>query len=341
MTDITTSHTAILLVNTGSPESLEIKDVRAYLRRFLSDKRIIGLAAPLRYTLVYGLIAPGRAKLAREKYKKVWSQEGFILQVLSHRLAKRMEERSGITVRCAMRYERQSAERVLAELASLGKREVIVLPLFPHYARSSYETALVHIRDVARKHFGEKVTLHAAKPYYKHPAYIEALAQKIAGTISPESHLLFSFHGIPIHQVTPYIESPMHDYPRQCADTARLVMEHPTLSTRLVQPSYEICYQSRFGHHEWLSPYTVTRAAELGQGHHKQITVVCPSFVCDCLETIEEIGMEVRDEFRKSGGEELHLVPCLNDDSSTADALISICREHTAPIDSVLHPSAL
>uniref|UniRef100_UPI0035A05FD8 ferrochelatase n=1 Tax=Prevotella heparinolytica TaxID=28113 RepID=UPI0035A05FD8 len=98
MTDITTSHTAILLVNTGSPESLEIKDVRAYLRRFLSDKRIIGLAAPLRYTLVYGLIAPGRAKLAREKNEKVWSPEGFILQVLSHRLVKRMEERSGITV---------------------------------------------------------------------------------------------------------------------------------------------------------------------------------------------------------------------------------------------------
>lgn len=317
------SDTAIVLINTGSPLALTLKEVRRYLINFLTDPRIIGLAAPLRHALVRGIIAPLRAKKSIKKYERIWTDEGPLLRLYSHRLANRMETLSGIPVRCAMRYEHKTTEIILRELVSMGKREIILVPLFPHYAMSSYETAVLHVRDIAQKLGAERLSLRCVAPYHDHPLYVESLARSIATQTRPGDHLLFSFHGIPLYQVKPYVGQPMRDYPRQCKATVRDVLEHPALST-IDGLTHEICYQSRFGHHEWLSPATTDRVKALPSEGKKRIVVVCPSFICDCLESVDEIGFEAKEDYLHAGGEELVFIPCLNDSEDIAKALLDV-----------------
>lgn len=317
------SDTAIVLINTGSPLALTLKEVRRYLINFLTDPRIIGLAAPLRHALVRGIIAPLRAKKSIKKYERIWTDEGPLLRLYSHRLANRMETLSGIPVRCAMRYEHKTTEIILRELVSMGKREIILVPLFPHYAMSSYETAVLHVIDIAQKLGAERLSLRCVAPYHDHPLYVESLARSIATQTLPGDHLLFSFHGIPLYQVKPYVGQPMRDYPRQCKATVRDVLEHPALST-IDGLTHEICYQSRFGHHEWLSPATTDRVKALPSEGKKRIVVVCPSFICDCLESVDEIGFEAKEDYLHAGGEELVFIPCLNDSEDIAKALLDV-----------------
>lgn len=320
---------AILLINTGSPSELSLKEVRRYLINFLTDPRIIGLAAPLRHLLVRGLIAPLRAKSSVKKYRRIWTAEGPLLRVYSHRLAKKMEDLGGIPVRCAMRYERKTTETALRELISMGRRDIVLVPLFPHYAISSFETAVLHVRDIAQKLRCEGLNLRCVAPYHSHPLYIESLARSIAEKVRPGDHILFSFHGIPLYQVTPYEGQPLRDYPQQCQDTVTNTLAHSSLSG-IGSLSHEICYQSRFGHHKWLSPATIDRVKALPLEGHKRIVVVCPSFVCDCLESVDEIGFEAKEEFVHAGGKDLEFVPCLNDADDIAQALLHIA---TTPME--------
>ncbi|MDO4771204.1 ferrochelatase [Porphyromonas sp.] len=330
-------HTAILLINTGSPAALTPSEVRKYLIRFLTDSRIIGLAPPLRHLLVRGLIAPLRAKSSIKKYQRIWSDEGPLLRVYSHRLSQKMEALSGITVRCAMRYERDSVRTALAELHALGKTEVILLPLFPHYAISSFETAVIHVRDIAQRAGLFSMSLRCVKPYYGHPEYVEAFARSLSAHVRAGDHVVFSFHGIPLYQVDPYVDQPLYDYPWQCTEMTRLALAHPLLSS-IGGVTHEICYQSRFGHHKWLSPATIDRVKSLPSEGYKRIVVVCPSFVCDCLESVDEIGYEAEEDFRHAGGDVLDFVPCLNDDDATAQALLSIAKTCTLPLSELLPP---
>lgn len=316
-------NTAIVLINMGSPLALSVKEVRRYLINFLTDPRIIGLSTLSRHALVRGIIAPLRAKKSLKRYERIWTPEGPLLRLYSHRLANKMEALSGIPVRCAMRYEHKTTEIILRELISMGKREIILVPLFPHYAISSYETAILHVRDIAQKLGAERLSLRCVAPYHAHPLYVESLARSIAAQILPGDHILFSFHGIPLYQVKPYVGQAIRDYPRQCKATVREVLGHPSLST-IKGLTHEICYQSRFGHHEWLSPATTDRVKALPSEGKKRVVVVCPSFVCDCLESVDEIGFEAKEDYLRAGGEELVFVPCLNDREDIAKALLDI-----------------
>lgn len=321
--------TAILLLNTGSPSTLSTRSVRQYLTRFLTDPRIIGLPAPLRHLLVRGLIAPLRAPKSREKYRRIWTPEGPLLRVYTERLARAIAHLSGTQTLCAMRYEKGSTAAALDTILSSGKRQVILLPLFPHYAISSFESAVLQVRDLARKKKYSPLDLRCVSPYYAHPSYIGALASSLRPSLRDGDHLLLSFHGIPLYQVTPYSGDTLRDYPYQCLATVEALLAHPLLSD-VRDLTHEVCYQSRFGHHEWLSPATIDRVKALPSEGKSRIVVTCPSFVCDCLESVDEIGYEAQEEFVQAGGIHLDFVPCLNAHDRTAQALIEIAKDTLA-----------
>lgn len=314
---------AILLINTGSPKSLETKEVRHYLTDFLTDSRIIGLAQPFRNILVHGIIAPTRAITSRNRYAKIWRKEGSPLQIFTEALASRIEKESGIATFVAMRYNRGSLQEVYDRIASKGFTEVILAPLFPHYAMSSYESAVVYAVEVHQQksyHF----TLKCIEPYFRHPLYIEALLDQIERFAKVGDHLLFSYHGIPLYQNKAYAGNPLKDYPYQCMETTRLVASHPRF--KAMNLTYEVCYQSRFGHNKWLNPTLKSRLKALSKEGTKQVSVICPSFVCDCLETTWEVGIYMREHFPTL---QPTLIECPNDSLRMASCIIDQVNYHT------------
>lgn len=314
---------AILLINTGSPKSLETKEVRNYLTDFLTDRRIIGLPQPFRNILVHGIIAPSRAPKSRDKYAQIWRPEGSPLQILTEALATRIESESGIATFVAMRYNRGSLEGAYQRITTQGFTEVVLVPLFPHYAMSSYESAVAHAMEVHQQG-SYPFALHCVAPYFSHPLYIEALLEQVERFATPDGHLLFSYHGIPLYQNKAYAGIPQKDYPYQCGETTRLVTTHPRF--KAMNLSYEICYQSRFGHNRWLTPTLESRMKALAKEGKKHVSVICPSFVCDCLETSWEVGIDLKEQFAKL---QLTLIECPNDSLTMANCIIDQVNHHT------------
>lgn len=307
---------AILLINTGSPKSPTTRDVREYLTDFLTDGRIIGLRQPFRNLLVHGIIAPFRATSSSKKYALIWTDKGSPLQLLTEALAHKVEEISGLPTYVAMRYNRGSVQTAFEAIKAKGIEEVVVVPLFPHYAMSSYESAVAHAVEVHREG-GYPFELKCVAPYYNHPTYIEALVAQITTFAQPGEHLVFSYHGIPVAQTAPYQGNPDKDYEQQCIETTRLVTQHPRYKEMGL--SHEIAYQSRFGHHKWLSPTLNDRLDNLPTEGKRLVAVVCPSFVCDCLETTWEVGIALKDKFQ---GDRLTLVECPNDSLLMAQTIV-------------------
>ncbi|MDO5017551.1 MAG: ferrochelatase [Porphyromonas sp.] len=328
---------AILLINTGSPTSLEVKAVRRYLADFLTDKRVISLPKWIRIPLVKGIIAPFRAASSRDKYALIWEEDGAPLLLRTRELARKIERESGIPVYVAMRYNKGSMAEALEQITLDGRAdEVVAVPLFPHYAMSSYESALDHALSVYRK--GEyPFRLKCVAPYYNHPLYIEAVAERVEQTVTQErlegKQLIFSYHGIPISQTKPYRGNKDKDYESQCIEATRLVMNHPRV--KALGLSEEIAYQSKFGTNKWLSPTLEQRLSALPKEGKNRVAVVCPSFVCDCLETSWEIGIDLKDKFE---GERLTLVPCPNDSTPMARAIINQVMESTDDIEMWTQP---
>lgn len=314
---------AILLINTGSPKSLETKEVRNYLTDFLTDPRIIGLPQPLRSLLVHGIIAPTRSMTSKSRYAKVWRPEGSPLQILTEALATRIESESGIATFVAMRYNRGSLEEAYQRITTQGFTEVVLVPLFPHYAMSSYESAVAHAVEV-RQQGSYPFALHCVAPYFSHQLYIEALLEQIERLATPDGHLLFSYHGIPLYQNKAYAGIPQKDYPYQCGETTRLVTTHPRF--KAMNLSYEICYQSRFGHNRWLTPTLECRLEALAKEGQKKVSVICPSFVCDCLETSWEVGIYMKERFSIL---QPTLIGCPNDSLTMANCIIDQVNHHT------------
>ncbi|MDX1278080.1 ferrochelatase [Oceanihabitans sediminis] len=325
----------ILLVNLGSPDSPEPNDVKKYLDEFLMDERVIDIPFVARNLLVRGIILNTRPKQSAAAYKKIWWEEGSPLIVISERLQKKMQEKTDIPVGLAMRYGSMSIKKGMQELVDKGVDEILLFPLYPQFAMATTETILVLAEELQKKHF-PNVTITSVPAFYNKPDYIEVLANSIAKHLEgvDYDHLLFSYHGVPERHirkrdvtkshckidksccVTP---SKAHEfcYRHQCLEVTRLVAE----KLKFQEDTYSSSFQSRLGFDPWLQPYTDRTIERLGKQGVKNLAIVTPAFVSDCLETLEEIAMEGQEIFHEMGGKDFTTIPCLNDDQEWVDLL--------------------
>jgi ferrochelatase len=317
---------AILLMNLGSPDSTAVKDVRNYLNQFLMDKRVIDMPFITRALLVRGIIVPFRAPKSAEAYKTIWTDEGSPLIVLTRQLQAALCQELEEPVAIAMRYGNPSPRKAYEELLAAHPllEEIIAIPLYPHYAMSSYETAVEYAREqYAQEKY--KFKLIFIRPFYNDLAYIQSLALNMRPWLDKEyDHILFSYHGIPERHVRKTditcnhclttancceTVSPAHAYcyRHQVLTTTRLV----TKQLGIPANKFSISFQSRLGK-GWLQPFTDIRLEQMPGEGIKKLLVICPAFVSDCLETLEEIEERGRETFMQAGGEEYHMIPCLN-----------------------------
>jgi protoporphyrin/coproporphyrin ferrochelatase len=323
---------AILLVNLGSPDSPSVPDVRRYLNEFLMDGRVIDVAWPIR-RFVVGMILIKRPHESGEAYEKIWTKDGSPLVVSSRNVQKLLQARVSVPVELAMRYQNPSIESAVKKLAAKGATEVLLIPLFPHYAMSSYETAVVRVEEVVKK-FAPQMKITVQPPYYDQPDYIAALVASAKDYLKDYDHLLFSYHGIPerhLRKSDPTgchclqvencceVASPAHAkcYRAQCFTTTRAFVK----LAGVPEGKYSVSFQSRLGKDPWLKPYTDYELARLPNEGKKRVLVICPAFVSDCLETIEEIGMRGCEQFMAGNGKEFTRIPCMNEHPAWIDAL--------------------
>ena len=315
----------ILLVNLGSPNSPSVGDVRRYLNEFLMDGRVIDVAWPLR-RLIVGLILVNRPKESAHAYEKIWTAEGSPLVATSQQVRTKLQQRVRPPVELAMRYQNPSIASALKKLAEKEVTHLLVIPLFPHYAMSSYETAAVRVQELAAK-MTPPMTVTIQPPYFDTPDYITALVASAKNHLDAGyDHLLFSFHGIPerhLRKSDPTgchclkvancceVASPAHAtcYRAQCFKTVAAFVA----KAGVPKEKYSVAFQSRLGKDPWLKPYTDFELEKFPASGVKKILVICPAFVSDCLETLEEIGMRGRESFLKAGGQDLTLIPCMNE----------------------------
>ncbi|RAV28331.1 ferrochelatase [Sinomicrobium soli] len=317
----------VLLVNLGSPDSTDEADVRKYLDEFLMDKRVIDVPWLLRAFIVKGMILRTRPKSSAEAYRRIWWDEGSPLIVLSRRLQEKVQDMVSVPVGLAMRYGNPSLEHGLRELYEKGVREVLLIPLYPQFAMATTETILVLAEKLRKQHFPD-MDFTTMPPFYNHPDYIRVLSASVEEALKGKEwdHLLFSYHGVPERHIrksdithshckidgqcckTP---SPAHQfcYRHQCYETTRQVADYLGLK----EGSYSVSFQSRLGKDPWLQPFTDNTVAAFPAKGVRKLAIATPAFVSDCLETLEEIGMEAREDFLEKGGEEFHVIPCIND----------------------------
>lgn len=330
---------AVLLINLGSPASTDPGDVRRYLDQFLMDPYVLDMALPLRAIIVKGFILPTRPAKSAEAYAKVWTEDGAPLIVISERTRAALEERLGIPVGLAMRYGEPSIDAgIAALLARTGELdELVVVPMYPHYAMASTQTVEVAAEAALRK---RAVPHRFLPPFYDAPGYLDALAAVMRRALPADlDYVLFSYHGIPARHLRKTDPTKTHCLrSKDCCSTASpahaTCYRHQVIATTegvaarlgLRAGSYGVAFQSRLGS-GWLEPFTDVELAELPRRGVSRIAVVCPAFVADCLETLEEIDIRGRETFLEAGGTEFTYVPCLNDDPPWIEALAGLCTE--------------
>jgi ferrochelatase len=317
----------VLLVNLGSPDSTNPKDVKKYLDEFLMDPRVIDVPRWARILLVRGIILNTRPKKSAEAYQKIWWEEGSPLIVISERLKEKVQKKTTVPIALAMRYGSMTIQKGLQELVDQGVNEVLVIPLYPQFAMATTETIDVKIEELQKEYF-PNLEITSTPAFYKEPEYVEVLSNSISEGLDnlKYDHLLFSYHGVPERHikksditsshckidgsccVTP---SKAHQfcYRHQCLETTRMVAE----KLNLQEGSYSTSFQSRLGFDPWLQPYTDRTIERLGLTGTKNLAIVTPAFVSDCLETLEEIAMEGEEIFHAVGGKDFTVIPCLND----------------------------
>jgi ferrochelatase len=331
-----------IIMNLGSPDSTSVKDVRNYLNEFLMDERVIDKSYLLRTMLVKGIITPFRAPKSAEAYETIWTKEGSPLVNITYQQQKALQQLITEPVEVAMRYGNPNMkfayDKMLRE--NPGVEEVVLLPLYPHYAMSSYETAVEHAKTVHAK--GKyPFSIRFVDPFYNHPAFIEALAESIKPYLTNNNtHLLFSYHSIPEGHVTKRdptgthcltskdcctTTSPAHKfcYRHQCYVTTRLVVERLGVTAY----KYSVAFQSKLGRAEWLKPATTARMEQMPAEGIKDLAVVCPAFVSDCLETLEEINVREKENFLKAGGQNYTFIPCMNEQPKWINAMKTLLLE--------------
>ena len=318
---------AVLLVNLGSPEKPEVKSVRSYLDQFLMDPYVIQLPWWLRRLLVSLFVLPTRPKSSAKAYQSVWLSSGSPLIVISNRLKEQLQKQLNRPVEMAMRYGQPSIEKQILMLKeSKGIEEIRFIPLYPHFAQSTVTTSVREAQRVINKH-KLNIKLSVIEPFYEHPAYITALVNSARPYLEkPFDHIVFSYHGLPESHITKLDVSGQHCLRQtDCCHTEssfhKSCYRHQVFRTterfvavaELLPEQYSVAFQSRLGRAKWLGPNTEDRLRELATEGCKKVLVICPAFVTDCLETLEEIAIRGEDIFKEAGGDSLTLIPCLND----------------------------
>ena len=333
---------AVLLVNLGSPDSTSVPDVRRYLREFLGDERVIDKPGqPWRSILVNRIITPRRAPKSAHAYASVWTDKGSPLIVTSNEVQEKLAAKLGreVPVYLAMRYGNPSIGSVLDRMVADGVSEILLFPQYPHYAMSSWETVVVKVYEEAARH-GSALHFTSVQPFYQDTDYIEALYQTTRSYFEqPHDHVLFSFHSLPQRHLRKADTSkahclivndccntcsPVHAtcYRAQALKTTKALVKRAGIATN----RYSVSFQSRLAGEPWLTPYTDYELVRLPKEGVKNLLVICPAFVADCLETVEEISVEGRDIFLKAGGEQFKQIPCPNAQEPYIDFLYNRVR---------------
>ncbi|BAN34748.1 ferrochelatase [Sulfuricella denitrificans skB26] len=348
----TPSRTGVLLINLGTPDAPTAAAVKPYLREFLGDPRVVEIPRALWWLILNGIILNTRPKKSADKYAQIWTKEGSPLLVHTQRQAKLLKgylnetlkaqsalplsptlshegergqttippENGGtdsVLIEFAMRYGNPSVASALEKLKQQNCGRILILPLYPQYAASSTATALDAVFDTLRK-MRNMPEIRTVRSFHDHPGYIAALAQSVRDNWMQNGHpdkLVMSFHGVPR-----YTLDKGDPYHCECHKTGRLLAE----ALQLKQDQYQISFQSRFGRAEWLKPYTTATLEELGKQGVNRADVICPGFVGDCLETLEEIALEGKASFLGAGGKEFRYIPCLNERNDWIHALSDI-----------------
>ncbi|KTC83936.1 ferrochelatase [Legionella cincinnatiensis] len=331
----------LLLINLGTPKSTDISSVRNYLCEFLTDKRVIDIPALLRYVLVYGFILPFRSKRSALAYQSIWTEQGSPLLFHSQNLRLQVQNSVGSDSKIAlgMRYGEPSLMDALNQLKDC--ESITILPLYPQYSSAASGSAITEVfRIISSWDLIPSITI--IRDFFQHPAYLKAQAQIIKAHFDEQTHILFSYHGIPERQITknscksicikPCSTSKKQIkecYRAHCYHSSQLLANELALSTK----NYSTAFQSRLGKTPWIKPYTDETLAKLSTQGIKKLIVVCPSFVADCLETLEEIGIRAKQQWLALGGEELIIVPSLNTDPLWVKAIVEIT--HMQPNSSI------
>jgi protoporphyrin/coproporphyrin ferrochelatase len=334
---------AILLVNLGSPDSPSVPDVRRYLNEFLMDPRVIDTPWLLRRFIV-GMILINRPKESAHAYQSVWTPEGSPLIATSRSVQKKLQARVSVPVALAMRYQNPSIRSAVINLKERGVEDVLLIPLFPHYAMSSYETAVVAVREAAKK-FAPRLKITVQPPYGNAPDFIAAMVANAEELLRQEhDHLLFSFHGVPERHLKKSDPTGHHCLagPNCCAtpsEAHKFCYRHQCFRTaeefarlaKLPDGKWSVAFQSRLGKDPWLKPYTDFELERFAKAGVKKILVMSPAFVSDCLETIEELGIRGKETFLAAGGESYRLIPCLNEHPAWLNVLAGMADRFLAP----------
>ncbi|MCT2406440.1 ferrochelatase [Chryseobacterium antibioticum] len=329
----------ILLVNLGSPRSTAVKDVKEYLDEFLMDERVIDYRWIFRALLVRGIILNTRPAKSAEAYKTVWTDQGSPLIVITKKVQQKLQKLVDVPVEIGMRYAEPSIETGIQKLVDQGVSEIVLFPLYPQYAMSTTESVKEKAEEVRKKKF-PKVRINYIQPFYHRDIYINCLADSIREKL-PENFdaLQFSYHGVPerhIYKTDPTKTCNLNDccsretnpshqfcYRHQCFDTTKKVIEKLNLPIEKTI----ISFQSRLGKDKWMEPYTDETLETIPSKGVKNLAIVCPAFVSDCLETLEEISVEGKEQFLHSGGENFHYIPCLNDEDRWIEVVKTLCEE--------------
>ncbi|MCF6223862.1 MAG: ferrochelatase [Flavobacteriaceae bacterium] len=325
----------LLLINLGSPDSTDVKDVRKYLDEFLMDKRVIDIPYWKRFLLIKGIILNTRPKKSAAAYKKIWWKEGSPLVVISERFKEKIAKKLNIPVVLGMRYGSMRIKNAMQELHDMGVDEVLQIPLYPHYAMSSFETVVEKTSEINQKYFSN-IKMHVLPAFYNNKDYIKAMSNNLKNSLEgfDYDHILFSYHGIPERHILKSDSTQSHCkidgtccdtpskahetcYRHQCFETTKAMVKYLGLK----QGTYSNSFQSRLLKDPWLKPYTDFELLRLANEGVKKLAVLTPAFVADCLETLEEIAMEGKKEFLNAGGEQFIHIPCLNENKDWIDTV--------------------
>jgi ferrochelatase len=337
-THVTPAKTAVVLVNLGTPDAPTAAAVRPYLKQFLSDPRVVEIPKAVWWFILHGIILPFRSKKSAQKYASIWTREGSPLKVHTEKQAVLLrgylgERGHDVQVAYAMRYGNPALPQVLEKLKADGCDRILILPAYPQYSGTTTASTF----DAVSDHYGNvrnMPELRFVKHYHDDEGYINALKKSVLAhwdIHGRPDRLIMSFHGVP--KRTLLLGDPYHC---ECYKTARLLATQLGLNDK----EYLVTFQSRLGKAEWLQPYTAPTLQKLAKEGVKRVDVICPGFISDCLETLEEIEMEARRDFLTAGGKSFHYIPCLNESPAWINALTGIAEQHMTGWPTLMTPQA-
>lgn len=330
----------VLLVNLGSPESTRVDDVREYLREFLSDPRVLDIPELPRKAVLNLFILPFRPKKSAEAYETIWTPEGSPLILTTKRVAALLAEKTELPIEVGMRYGNPSIASAISALVNRGVDHIFLIPLYPHYAMSSYETVVARTQEILEEHH-PTVGLTIQPPFFNDPDYIEALMAPALPYLEQDyDHILFSYHGVPERHIRKGDPSGCYClrvkdccntahpaqamcYRAQCVATTREFAKRAGIP----KDKYTVTFQSRLGRDPWLKPYTDETLERLPSANVKRLLVISPAFVADCLETLEEIAEEGRETFMEAGGKQYDMIPCMNEHPRWIEVLAKFVQQ--------------